>query len=99
MRYKFNGRYEATLQLAAGNVAVVAAEGDVQELDDDVAEAVLRDCPDIIEAVDDAKSGARDVEAPPSDRMERGRRRRDREGDPGDAGVMTTADHQAVVKK
>mgnify|MGYP000860193563 CR=1 FL=1 len=83
------------------------AEGDQVELEEDFAAHINRDSPgtlvltvdEPVEAEEDeAEEGAesRQLDAPPSDRMVKNARRRDRRGDPGDQGPITKDDHKAV---
>lgn len=99
-RFRFTQRYEAELRTDPGGgiKVVAAAEGDVVDLDEVEAAFIERDAPGTLAKVPEPKA-ERSVDHPPKDRLSRGgRRRRDRAGDPSDAGPMTRADVATVVK-
>jgi hypothetical protein len=70
--------------------------GQVVELPDDLVEWLNHDSPGVCVPVEETEPAARQVQAPPADRMVKNARRRDRQGDPGDQGAITRADHKAT---
>ncbi len=57
-RYKFKDRYGATIQRAGRNEVLFFSKGDVAELDDDVADFIKRDCPNVIVRAQGVKKNA-----------------------------------------
>ena len=88
-KYRFNWRY-------ISSYGGPWEEGEVVELDDELAEALGRDSPGVLGEVK-----ARALEAPPQDRQVKAAqtRRLDRQGDPSDQGAITKADYKAVKGK
>ena len=84
MRYKAQWDYASSY--AAFN------EGDVVDLEDELAEAINRDSPGVLAPVK-----ARGADQPPADRMVK-KPRRSAKGQPGDGsgGPITRAEHGAV---
>lgn len=68
--------------------------GDEVELDDAIAAHVERDSPGTLQSA--TGQAERAVIEPPRDRMVRQSRRRDRQGDPGDQGVMSSDELRAT---
>lgn len=84
-------RYRARWHYRAGSVEI--AEGAIVELDAETAAHINRDSPGVLEEA----SEARDLAAPPADRMVQSpSRRRDRQADPSDQGPISRETFKAV---
>jgi len=71
------------------------AKGDQVGLDEAQAAAINRDSPGVLVPAEVIPGTAAVTEAP-RDRMVKQSRRRDREGDPGDQGMITRSDFKAT---
>lgn len=90
-------RHRAARDYRSGLGAFVA--GQEVDLPEDFAAHINRDSPGVLEPVAPGEAEERQLTQPPTDRMVKSARRRDRQGDPGDQGAITKGDHQAMRDK